>query len=129
MNWKSIWAVFAGILFVIIVTTIVDLCVHAAGIYGPKGTPLNNGTATLALAYRIVISIVGAYITAALAPQNPMKHVLILGVIGTLLGAVGAALTWNLGLGPHWYTALVAILAIPQSWVGGKIYESRHRTV
>ena len=52
-----------------------------------------------------------------------MKHALILGVVGTVLGIVGAVATWNLGLGPRWYPAALAVLAVPQCWIGGKIAE------
>ena len=57
-----------------------------------------------------------------------MKHALILGVVGTILGLVGVLVTWNKGLGPHWYPVALMVLAVPQCWVGGKIYESRHGT-
>jgi hypothetical protein len=44
-----------------------------------------------------------------------MKHVMILGLLGTLLGVVGVVATWNRDLGPHWYPIALAVLAIPQS--------------
>ena len=56
-----------------------------------------------------------------------MKHSMILGAVGTVLGLVGVVATWNLGLGPRWYSILLAALAIPQCWVGGKIYEMQSR--
>jgi hypothetical protein len=31
--------------------------------------------------------------------------------------------TWNMGLGPRWYPIALVVLAIPQCWAGGKIYE------
>ena len=48
---------------------------------------------------------------------------MILGVVGTVLGLVGVVATWNQGLGPRWYPILLAVLAIPQCWLGGKLYE------
>ena len=120
---KSVWAVFAGVLFIIVVTTLVDMLLHAIGVYAPMNQPLTDALAVLATAYRVVISIVGAWITAWLAPDKPLKHAVILGVVGTFLGTAGAVATWNLGLGPRWYPILLAVLAIPQCWVGGKIYE------
>ena len=48
---------------------------------------------------------------------------MILGIVGTVLGLVGVAATWNLGLGPRWYAVLLAVLAIPQCWLGGWLYE------
>ena len=123
MNKRSIWAVIAGVLVTIIVTTLVDIILHTTGVFPPIDQPINNALALLATSYRIVISVAGAWLTAWLAPSKPMKHALVLGVVGTLLGIIGAAATWNLGLGPHWYAVALAVLAIPQCWAGAKIYE------
>jgi hypothetical protein len=125
MNKKSIWAVVVGVLFIIIVTTVVDIALHALGVFPPMDQPLDDKLSVLATSYRIVISIGGAWLTARLAPANPMKHALILGLVGTVLGLVGVVATWNRGLGPRWYPIALAVLAIPQCWVGGKLYEMR----
>src|SRR5438093_257416 len=125
MNGKSIWPVVAGVLFIIVVTTLVDVVLHAVGVYPPMNQRLGDSLAVLATAYRVVISIGGAWLTARLAPHKPMKHALILGVVGTVLGLVGVVATWNAGLGPRWYPISLAVLAIPQCWVGGKLYEMR----
>lgn len=123
MNRKSLWAVVADVLAIIIVTTLVDIALHAARVFPPTDQPLSDGLAALATLYRIVISIGGAWLTARLAPSKPMKHVMILGIAGLVLGLVGVVATWNLGLGPRWYPIALAVLAIPQCWAGGKIYE------
>jgi hypothetical protein len=123
VNKKSIWAVVAGVLFIIVVTTLVDIALHALSVFPSMDQPLDDRLATLATSYRIVISIVGAWLTARLAPAKPMKHALILGLVGTILGLVGVVATWNRGLGPRWYPIALAALAIPQCWVGGKLYE------
>jgi hypothetical protein len=125
MNKKSIWAVVAGVLVIIVVTTLVDIVLHLARVFPPMDQPINDSLALLATSYRIVISVGGAWLTARLAPDKPMKHALILGVVGTVLGLVGVAATWNSGLGPRWYPVALAVLAIPQCWVGGKIYEAQ----
>jgi hypothetical protein len=122
LNLRSVGAVAAGLIFIIVVTTLVDVVLHAAGVYA-RNQPLTNGLSVLATAYRIVISVVGAWLTARLAPQNPMKHALILGVVGTVLGLVGVVATWNAGMGPRWYPIALTLLAIPQCWAGGKLYE------
>ena len=125
MNKKSIWAVVAGVLVIIIVTTVVDIALHALGVFPPKDQPLDDKLSVLATSYRIVISIGGAWLTARLAPTKPMKHALILGLVGTVLGLVGVVAIWNRGLGPRWYPIALAVLALPQCWVGGKLYEMR----
>ena len=123
MNRKSIWAVVAGVLAIIIVTTLVDVALHAIGIFPAAKQPLSDPLAALATFYRIVISIGGAWLTARLAPGKPMKHAMILGYVGVVLGLVGLVATWNLDLGPRWYPIALVVLAIPQCWAGGKIYE------
>ena len=121
---RSIGAIAAGLAFIIVVTTLVDLVLHVAGVYA-MNEPLTDKLAVLATSYRIVISIAGAWLTARLAPQEPMKHALMLGVVGTLLGLVGVVTTWNAGLGPRWYPVALAALAIPQCWAGGRIFEAQ----
>lgn len=122
MTKRSIWAIVAGVLFIIVVTTLVDVVLHAIGVFPPMDQPLDDSLAVLATSYRIVISIAGAWLTARLAPEKPMQHAMILGVVGTLLGLVGLVATWNRGLGPRWYPILLAVLAIPQCWLGGWLY-------
>jgi len=123
MNRKSVWAVAAGVLVVIVVTTAVDLLLHAAGIFPQAGQPLDNALALLASSYRLVITVGAAWLTARLAPGKPMKHALVLGAIGTLLGLAGVVATWNLGLGPRWYPVSLAVLAVPECWAGAKIQQ------
>ena len=81
-------------------------------------------TEDLATAYRIVISVAGCYIAARLAPDRPMGHALVLGVIGVVISAIGAAVTWNKGpaFGPHWYPLLLIVVAMPCAWIGGKLF-------
>ena len=127
MNRKSIWAVVAGVLVIIVVTTLVDIAMHAIGVFPPMDQPIDDALALLATSYRIVITIGGAFLTAQLAPDKPMKHAMILGIVGTVLGVVGVVATWNRGLGPRWYPMALAVLAIPQCWVGGRLYVMRSR--
>lgn len=122
MNRRSAWAVVAGLLVVLVVTTLVDIVLHVAGVFSVE-QPLSDALALLATCYRIVIGIAGAWVTARLAPGRPMKHAMILGAIGVVLGLVGLVATWNLDLGPRWYPVSLVVLAIPQSWAGAKLLE------
>ena len=125
MKGKSIWAIVAGALFIIGVTTMVDVILHITNVYPPWDQPIDNKLAALATGYRIIISVAGAWLTARLAPEKPLKHALTLGHVGVVLGLLGLAATWTKGLGPHWYPIALVLLAIPQCWVGGKIFEAQ----
>jgi len=76
---RSVWAVLAGLLFIFIVTTIVDVVLHATGVFPPWGKAMSDGLFGVATAYRIVISIAGCYIAARLAPYRAMGHALVQG--------------------------------------------------
>jgi uncharacterized membrane protein len=125
MNKRSVWAVVAGVLVIIVLTTLVDIVLHVVGVFPPIDQPINDALALLATSYRIAISVGGAWLTARLAPDKPMKHALILGLVGTVLGLVGVVTTWDRGLGPRWYPIALAVLAIPQCWLGGRLYVTR----
>lgn len=58
---------------------------------------MNDGLFLLATFYHTVFGILGAYITARLAPRRPMLHALILGAIGVAVSILGAVVTWSKG--------------------------------
>ncbi|HJT28408.1 MAG TPA: hypothetical protein VJ784_13435 [Pyrinomonadaceae bacterium] len=120
---RSVGAVLAGLLVVIIITTATDAIMHATGIFPPWGQPMSDSLFVLAFAYRIVYGIAGGYITAQLAPDKPVAHAVLLGVVGFVLSLAGAAATWNRGpeFGPKWYPLALIVIAIPTAWLGGKL--------
>src|SRR6187397_2122923 len=120
---KSIWAVVAGVIAIIIATTLVDIVFHIAGIFPAPPEPLTDSLALLASSYRLVFGVAGGYLTAKLAPERPLRHAMILGYVGIVLGLVGVIATWNLGLGPRWYPISLVVLAVPQCWLGGWLRE------
>ena len=123
MNKKSAWALLAGLLAAFVVTTAVDILLHVVHVYPPMNQPLSNALCALATAYRIPISIGGAWLTARLAPSRPLYHALLLGWLGTVVGSIGVVVTWNRNLGPHWYPIALAVLSLPLCWLGGRLYQ------
>ena len=124
---RSIGAVFAGLLVIIILSTGTDAVLHATGVFPPQGQPMSDALFLLATAYRIIIGIAGCYIAAWLAPDRPMKHALALGVVGLAVSTAGAVATWNAGpeFGPHWYPLALIATVMPCAWVGGKLRETQ----
>ncbi len=117
---RSIWAVFAGFLAVFILSLGTDEILHLTRVYPPWGQTMNDGLFGLATFYRTVYGILGSYITARLAPRRPMKHAFIGAAIGMVLATAGAAATWNHQppLGPHWYSVVLIVEALPTAWLG-----------
>ncbi len=126
---RSIGAVLAGVLAIVVLSLATDVVLHATGIFPPMGQPMSDALFLLATAYCTVYGVAGGYLTARLAPDRPMQHALALGAVGVVLGTVGAVATWNRGpaFGPHWYPLALIALAIPQCWAGGRLYERQSR--
>jgi hypothetical protein len=118
---RSILAVVAGFLVVVVLSTATDAVLHAARVFPPLGQSMSNGLFALATAYRTLYGILGSYVTARLAPNQPMKHSLIGAAIGTAIATIGAVATWNMNLGPHWYPVALIVTAFPTGWLGAKL--------
>jgi hypothetical protein len=117
---KSIGAILAGILVNIVLATGTDAILIESGIAPPfsEGT-WPAGLLFTALVYRTLYGIVGGYFTAMAAPNNPMKHVAILGILGTIASIAGVMA--NLETPGLWYPIGLVVTAFPACWVGGKM--------
>lgn len=122
---RSIGAVLAGMFVGIVLTIATDVVLHAVGVFPPWGQSMVgfDGALLLATAYRTVYGIAASYIIARLAPDRPMAHALVGGVVGLVVSTAGAVVTWNKGpaFGPHWYPLALIILAMPTAWAGGSL--------
>ena len=71
----------AGFICTALLSVGTDAFMHARGIFPPPGEAMSDGLFALATAYRLVFTVLGGYMTAALAPRAPMTHVVILGTM------------------------------------------------
>jgi hypothetical protein len=117
--------VLAGIFTGIALSLGTDVLLHATHVFPPWGASLVGYDAALLLAtiYRSIYGVTASYITARLAPNQPMLHAMVLGFLGLAVSILGAVVTWNKGpaFGSHWYPISLIVLALPTAWVGGKI--------
>jgi hypothetical protein len=121
--WRSILAVILGAAVSIVLSVGTDEVMKKTGVFPMSGKTMSNGLFALATVYRTVYGVLGAYLTARVAPNRPMLHALILGAIGTAVGIVGVVARWNEmpELGPRWYPIGIVGLGMVQWWVGGKL--------
>jgi hypothetical protein len=118
--WRSTLAVIAGFVAIFVLSLGTDQIFHSLGVYPPWGEPMRATSLNLlALAYRLVYDTFGCYLTARLAPRNPMRHALALGGIGFVLSSLGAVGGIMQDLGPAWYPILLALSSLPSAWLGG----------
>lgn len=117
---KSIGAVIAGFALLVILSMTTDIILEKAGVM--KTEPFVENPVWLIaiiILYRTVFNTLGCYLTARLAPNKPMKHAIILGIIGVVLTIVGLIAMWDIP--PRWYPIALIVLTLPAAWLGGKM--------
>ena len=121
--WRSIAAVILGFFSCAILSLGTDQILHVIKVYPPWGEPMwDSGLNFLALAYRCIYAVAAGYITARLAPRNPMRHVWVLAFIGLIMAVSGVIATSGMDLGPRWYPIALAVTSLPCVWLGGVLY-------
>jgi hypothetical protein len=126
---RSVGAVLAGLVAIVVTHTGTDAIMHATGVFPPAGEAMSEAMFGLAAAYRFVLSVLGASLTAWLAPARPMKHALILGGIGTAASFAGLLATLGRGpeFGPLWYPLSLIFVSLPCCWLGAKLAQRAQR--
>ena len=124
---KGIGAVLVGMIFIGAYHAGTDFILEKLGIFTPPSegfhTPWMVVTATI---YRCVFTVIGGYVTAALAPEPRMRYVCVLGVIGLVLCMAGAIVTIPMRIAPAWYPIALAVTAFPCTWLGGWLHRAKH---
>ncbi len=117
---KSIWAVFAGFIFVVIASIATDMLLISTGIM-KQPFDLNSVVFILFVVfYRCLFGIISSYLTARLSPNRPMRHSLVGGGLGFVIATLGAIVMWHQP--PQWYPIALIITTLPCAWLGGKLF-------
>lgn len=121
---KSIVAILAGFILVFALSYGTDALLRSMGLMG-ESLPMYGSQLLILgiIAYRSIYSVIGSYVIARLAPNHPMRHVLIVGFFGLVMGTFSTFATMNMNVGPAWYGFAVAALSVPSAWLGGKLFE------
>ncbi len=118
---RSVLAVGAGLVAVVVLSIGTDEGMRAAGVFPPTLQPMTAGLFGLATAYRLAFAVLGSYIAAKMAPNRSMMHGMILGAIGFVLSFAGVVMAWNQSAalsGSLWYPIALWITALPCAWAG-----------
>jgi hypothetical protein len=120
---RSILAVLAGMVFIVGASIGTDLALEHTVLPALNSAHAPAPLLALALAYRTLYGVGGAWITAKLAPSRPMTHALILGAIGMAASIAGVIAEWSAG--NQWYPIALVVFCLPQSWLGAKLAAPR----
>jgi hypothetical protein len=119
---RSVAAVLAGFIAIVVTHTGTDAVLHATGVFPPAGQSMSDALFGLAASYRFVFSVLGAALTARLAASRALAHTLVLGAIGTVLSLAGLIATLaRPELGPLWYPLSLVLVTLPCCWLGAKL--------
>jgi len=123
---RSIAAVLAGLVAIVVTHTGSDAVLHATGVFPPAGQTMSDGLFALATSYRVFFSVLGAALTAYLAPARPLGHALVLGCVGVLGSLAGLLATLGRPeMGPVWYPLALALTSLPCCWLGATLVRQR----
>ena len=120
---RTVLAVAAGFVLIAALSFGTDAMVRTAWpeSFDAAGATTSVPLLLLTLAYVGVFATAGCYLTAALAPNRPMRHALILGALGLAFNVAGTVAMWNSA--PAWYHGLALALVLPYAWLGGRLRE------
>lgn len=118
---KSIGAILAGFVLGAFLSIGADILMDKMGIM-----PMDNFKQTpfiiicVVIVYRFIFNVIGCYLAARLAPNKPMKHVIIIGIIGTVLSLLGSFTMWDKAI--PFYNIAIILISLPSAWLGGQLF-------
>jgi len=124
---KSIGAILAGFLSGALLSIATDFIMEKSGMMSMENFKQSSPAIILfVIFYRFIFNVIGCYLTARLAPNKPMKHVIIIGIIGTVLSILGSIAMWEYAI--PFYNITIILMSLPSAWLGGKFFLQTTRT-
>ena len=122
---SSVLAVFVGFVLIGLLSFAGNAAIQAAA---PDLYTMATGTTNVPILLLITVMVgvfatFGCWLTGRMAPANPMKHALILGVLGLAFNVFSALSAWSLY--PAWFSILNLLLVMPYAWLGGRLAEAK----
>jgi hypothetical protein len=123
--FKSIGVILLGFMVNALLSVITDFLLESTGILPhPSKGLFETWAIILVLFYRGVYGILTGFIVARLIYDKPVVHVMILGVIGTLITLIAMSDPMVAEKAPLWFGYTLAAIPIPMVWLGAKIEAS-----
>lgn len=120
---RSIFAIVLGFVVIGALAVGTDMVLRSSqpGVFDANGRVDSATWLMVMQAYVFVYAVFGCWLAARLAPNRPMRHAMILGLLGLAFNVVGSIAKWDTA--PVWYHVLALALVLPAAWVGGWLRE------
>ncbi len=119
---KRIGSVLAGFFLIGLLGFLTDTVLQQLSILPiPTEHKFESGHALLALSYHLAFAVLGGFVTARLAPDHPIAHAIVLGILGIVISILGLIAIITQDLAPAWYGWGLIFFSIPVTWLGGKL--------
>lgn len=121
---RSVWAILAGFILIGVLAFGTDAIMRAMSpwAFDAQGGTTNLPILLVMIGYSAVYGTVGCYVAARLAPSRPMRHAMILGVIGVIVTSLATMALW--GHTPAWFNIINLLSVLPLAWLGGRLREN-----
>ena len=128
---RSTLAVAAGFVLALVLSRSVDVLLERTGVFPTVAQQQAEGFDVLwmnilALCYRMAFGVLGGYVTAAVAPNRPARHVHLLAIIATAVAVISniavATIPATANVLPAWFAVALVLIAYPSTWLGGRWY-------
>ena len=117
---RSSFAIIAGFVTIFVLAIVTDIVLEKARAMRMETFSYNAlWIFYLVVMCRLFYSVIGGYITAWLAPDKPVLHTTILGILTLIVTFLGTMATWHSV--SHSFLIILIILPLPCTWIGGKI--------
>jgi hypothetical protein len=118
---RLILSILAGFIVTALLSTATDFAFESAGILPPYGQPLmDTGLLLLATTYRALYQVLGSFVSALIVRERANTAVWTLGILGAAVWLIGGLAMKDYA--PLWYSLLGALLSLPTTLLGGKLY-------
>ena len=120
---RSIVAIVVGFVVIAALSLGTDLVLKALlpGYFSATGRTDNAAILVLVLLYVGAYATFGCWLAARLAPNRPMRHAIVLGLLGLAFNVMGTIAAWDTA--PRWYHLSALVLVMLWAWLGGYIRE------
>jgi len=124
---RSIMAILVGFVLIAALSFGADYVVRSAlpGAFMRSGRVESTHVLMLMTAYVAVFAVFGCWVTGRLAPDHPMRHALILGVLGLVVVIYTSVTQWSLT--PAWFHIVALVMVMPYACIGGWLAERQRR--